>query len=70
MPAVEIPSRNSASVSFVSRPKRRWIDMNATEPMGRAMNAKENRMNAYKVPSNGAAKGKNTEGNTSTEAMP
>jgi len=46
MPAVEKPSRNSAIVSLVSRPRRRWMRMNKTVPMGRAMKAKENMVNA------------------------
>ena len=70
MPAVDVPSRNSAIVSLVPRPKRRWISMNSTEPNGRAMNATEKIANDQSVPSSGASNGKNSAGNTSTEAMP
>ena len=36
MPAVELPSRNSASVSLASRPKRRWmaIEMHGADRPG------------------------------------
>jgi hypothetical protein len=70
MPAVEMPRRNRAVVSFASRPKRRWIAMKAMEPIGRAMKANAKMTKAYSVPSRPRSNGKNTLGNTSTEAMP
>ena len=50
MPAVEVPSRNSATVSLAPRPKRRWIAMNITVPTGRAMKASEKITKEYSVP--------------------
>ncbi len=44
--------------------------MKAIEPMGRAMKAKAKITKAYNVPSRPRSNGKNTAGNTSTEAMP
>ena len=70
MPTVEVPSTNSASVSLVPRPHRRWISMNTIDPIGRAMNANEKMVNEYSVPSRRDSNGKNMKGNTSTDAMP
>ena len=70
MPAVEMPSRNSAIVSLASRPKRRWTAMEMTVPKGRAMKAKEKITKAKSVPSRRFSKGKNTAGKTRTEAIP
>ena len=70
MPAVDVPSRNSAIVSLVPRSKRRCSIMNKTVPSGRAMKANEKITNEYRVPFSGVANGKNTAGNTSTDAMP
>ncbi len=70
MPAVLVPSRNSAAVSLVPRLQRDWIHRNSTVPSGRAMNASANTANEYRVACSGSAKGKNTFGNTSAEAMP
>ena len=70
MPTVEVPSTNSASVSLVPRPHRRWISMNTTVPIGRAMNANEKTTNESSVPSRRDSNGKNMKGNTSTDAMP
>ncbi len=70
MPTVEVPSANSASVSLVPRPQRRWISMNTTVPIGRAMNANEKTKNESSVPSRRDSNGKKMKGNTSTEAMP
>ena len=69
MPAVEMPSMNKATVSFVSRPNRCCTIINATVPRGRAMNAKEKMMNEYSVPVSGSSKGKNIFGNTRTDAI-
>ena len=44
--------------------------MNAIEPIGLAMKAKEKITKAYNVPSRLRSKGENTAGNTRTEAMP
>ncbi|MNT30796.1 hypothetical protein D3C72_1666070 [compost metagenome] len=65
-----MPSRNSAIVSLVSRPKRRWIAIEITVPKGRAMKANEKITKAQSTPSRRCSNGKNTAGNTSTEAMP
>ena len=62
MPAVEVPSTNSASVSLVPRPHRRWISMNTTVPIGRAMNASEKTANESSVPSRRDSNGKNMNG--------
>jgi hypothetical protein len=70
MPAVEVPSRNSEAVSLVPRPKRRWSAMKAMVPIGRAMKANEKTTKERRMPSSALAKGKNTDGNTSTEAIP
>ncbi len=70
MPAVELPSKNSAMVSLVARPQRRWIAIDSTVPIGRAMNASEKIAKAQSVPSRRPMSGKNTAGKTSTEAMP
>ena len=70
IPAVEQPSRNKAAVSLVLRPKRRWMAMPPSVPSGRTMKATANSAKASKVPSSRSTNGKNTDGNTSTEAMP
>ena len=70
MPAVATPIRNSATVSFISRPKRFCKAMNAMVPNGRATKARAKMLNAYNSPSRRDTKGKNTEGNTSTDAIP
>ena len=70
MPAVEMPSRKSAIVSLASRPKRCCRRMKTMVPIGRAMNANENTTKASSVPSSPFSNGKNTDGNTSAEAMP
>ena len=70
MPTVAVPSRNSAMVSLVPRPQRRWIAIDTAVPMGRAMNANEKMTKAHSVPSSCGSNGKNTRGNTSTQAMP
>ena len=70
MPAVEVPSRNSAAVSLMPRPKRRWMRMNTIVPTGRAMKANEKTTNEYSVAFRRDSKGKKTAGNTSTDAMP
>ena len=68
MATVEVPSRNSATVSLMPRPKGRWIAMKIV-PSGRATNASENIANEYSVPSSRSANGKKTLGKTTTEAM-
>ena len=70
MPAVAVPSRNKAAVSLTLRPQWRWMVMNSAVPKGRAMKAKEKMVKAYSKPSRRPAKGKNTDGNTRTEAIP
>ena len=70
MPAVQVPSRNRATVSLVLRSQRRWIHMKATVPIGRATNARAKIANDHKVPSSLPRNGKKIDGNTSTEAMP
>ncbi len=70
MPAVDVPSTNSAIVNLAARPQRRWIAIDTIVPIGRAMNASAKIANAYSVPSSFASYGKNTDGNTSTDAMP
>ena len=44
MPAVAVPSRNSAAVSLMPRPHWRWIHMKRAVPKGRATKAKANSM--------------------------
>ncbi len=39
MPTVAVPSRNSAAVSLMPRPQRRWMRMNSAVPNGRATKA-------------------------------
>src|SRR6187455_385863 len=70
MPTVELPSRNRETVSLAPRPKRRCSAIPARVPIGRTTKASASRAKAYRMPSRRAAKGKNTAGNTSTEAMP
>ena len=70
MQQVDRPSRNSAPVSRVLRPKRRWIMSPPSVPSGRTKKASANSANARNVPSSGPEFGKNTVGNTSAEAMP
>src|SRR3954454_19374768 len=65
----EKPSRNKAIVSFTPRPCRRSTAMKMTEPIGRAMKASEKTAKEYRVAVRGSAKGKNTLGNTTTEAI-
>ena len=69
MPTVELPSRNSAIVSFTLRLKWRWMAMKTSVPIGRAMKASAEMAKEYRVPSSRSANGKNTAGKTSTEAM-
>ena len=70
MPAVLVPSRNSAAVSLVPRLQRCWIQRKSTVPSGRETNARANTANESSVACSGSANGKNTFGNTSAEAMP
>ena len=70
MPAVAVPSRNSALVSLTPRPQRDWIFMKSTVPNGRAMNASANTANAASVPSRRSRNGKKIDGKISAEAMP
>ena len=70
MPAVAVPSRNSAAVSLTPRPQRFCTCMKSVVPKGLAMKARAKMAKAYSVPVSGSANGKNTWGNTITEAIP
>src|SRR5690606_12194001 len=70
MPAVAVPSMNSASVNFGPRPQRRCTAMKMAVPNGRQMNANEKITNDHSVPYSGVSKGKKICGKTATQAMP
>jgi|GEM_PF-5758416 len=70
MPQVAVPSRNRAAVSLAPRPQRRCTAIDSAVPNGRAMKANEKITNAHSMPSSSLSNGKNTLGNTSTQAMP
>jgi hypothetical protein len=70
MPTVELPSTNSASVSLVPRPHRRW-NLHEHDGADRPGDEREREHDKREQRSVEAGfDGKNMKGNTSTDAMP
>ena len=70
MPTVQTPSMNSAMVSLVPRPQRRWMAMEMAVPTGRTTKATASSAKAISVPSRRDRKGNRKDGKTRTQAIP